>query len=101
METLGTLSEKLQKITTEISVSFSKMQVPENVHLVRDKYWGLRSVQINLRLDEFSPDHLKTELKNIEKLFTQFKILREEERNLIEELNIQRHIEKEIINSYY
>jgi predicted component of type VI protein secretion system len=90
MITLEAVNLKLDHISQEMEKFFKTMNTPDNIVIKKDRSWGQRSINIYLRLDEFSVEKLKEYLPKLEELFALYKEYRKLEKDLNDKADIER-----------
>lgn len=85
MESLETISDKINHIQNQFHTTLKKFCIPENPMSFRDKNWGQRRIHLSISLDEFSSSQLVMETKEIIRLHKEYTALRDQERELIKQ----------------
>lgn len=98
MDTLEQISEKIDLLTLEVEQYFKTLNTPSNIILAKDRKWGLRQIDLPIRLDEFTLEKFIEHVPTIQKLLDKFRILRQNERELIDKAEITKRIESDIMN---
>ena len=95
--TLEQVQEKLDFNRQQIEQFFRTLNTPENILIKKDAFWGKRSVNIFIRLDEFSIEQLEKHLPELKALFNKYKQLREIEKEKSDKALIERRIQQDIM----
>lgn len=96
--TLEQIQEKLDFTRRKIEQFFKTLNTPENILIKKDAHWGKRSINIYIRLDEFSIDQLESHLPNLKSLFEEYKQLREIEKDKTDKALIERRVQDDVLS---
>lgn len=97
---LEEIQENLERIRIDIDNTFKLLNTPDNIIIKKDPYYGKRSVTVTLRLDELSIIKLKEFVPKLESLMEQFKNLRQNETEIVDQMLIKKSIENSNLNNF-
>ena len=97
--TLEQIQEKINFIRDQIELFFKTVNTPENIIIKKDRYWGQRTLNIHLRLDEFSIDTLENYIPKLKTLYAEYQQLRNLEKEISDQISIDQRIQTETLNS--
>jgi len=90
--TLPQIQERLDFIANKIEQYFNTVNTPDNIILKKDSAWGNRTINLFIRIDEFSIEKLKESIPKLQELFKKYKSLRAEESAFLDAALIERTI---------
>lgn len=97
--TLVQIQEKIEFNRNKIELLFKTLNTSENFLGHTDHMHGKRSIHFSIRLDELSLDKMEEILPSIKQAFTEYKTLRQQEKEITEQTLIERKIQQGLLNN--
>jgi predicted component of type VI protein secretion system len=89
---LDEIRSQLKHITNTMESIFSQANVQDSFSVNHDRMFGSRAFNLRIVWDDFSPTTLENKLAEIKMIFEKYKELRLLEKQIMEQLSIDRRI---------
>jgi hypothetical protein len=94
--TLAQLSTKLDHYQNQIELFFKTVNTSDALKVSTDEYFGKRSINIFVRLDEFSITKLEEALPKLKNLFSEYLQLRKLEATELNRVAVEKAIQNQV-----
>jgi len=94
--TLAQISNKLDHFQNQIEIFFKTVNTSDAVKISRDAHFGRRSINIFIRLDEFSITKLEEMLPALKEFFEEYQQLRKLEAAELDRVAVENAIQNQI-----
>lgn len=99
-KTLEQVQERLEHVRARMELFFKSLNTPDNLFIKKDRFWGQRTINLYIRLDEFSIEEFEKLLPELRSMVEEFRQLRAIEKDKTDAALIERRILQDTMGDF-